>query len=285
MSEVLSAAIFATTVLVGTFVFLEIGLRVGLRHVARYGEKTHTGFGTVEGAIFGLLGLLIAFSFSGAMARFDQRRHLIVAESNAIGTAWLRLDLLPPATQPELRDLFRRYLDTHLAFYRRLPDLAAAQAERDEGVRLEGEIWKRASAAASQSEHPQTVMLVVEALNTMIDVANTETMARKIHPPEIIFIMLVILAVSSSFLAGYAMAGSKSRHWVHSISFALIVAMTVYIILDIEHPLAGFIRVESITQTLVDLRKSMSGSLRAFLKSLNEAAKANESPDRTNIRE
>jgi hypothetical protein len=258
MNEVLFAAIFAIAVLIGTFVFLEVGLRVGLRHVARYGEKTHTGFGTVEGAIFGLLGLLIAFSFSGAMTRFDQRRHLIVDESNAIGAAWLRLDLLPPATQPELRDLFRRYVDTHLAIYRKLPDVAAAEGARDEGVRLEGEIWKRATVAVSQLENPQPGMLVLAALNTMIDLANSETMARKIHPPEVIFVMLVILAVSSAFLAGYAMAGSKSRHWIHSISFALIVAMTVYVILDIEHPLTGFIRIDGITQTLVDLRKSIS---------------------------
>ena len=142
----------------------------------------------MEGAIFGLLGLLIAFTFSGAMTRFDQRRHLIVEESNAIGTVWLRLDLLPPAVQPELRELFRRYLDTRLEMYRKLPDIAAAKAKRAQGVKLESEIWSRAIAAARASDKPQAAVLVVSALNTMIDLANSETMATKLHPPPIIFI-------------------------------------------------------------------------------------------------
>ena len=140
MSPTFYAPLFATGLFVGAFAFLEIGRRFGRREIARDGEKAHTGLGAVEGALFGLLGLLIAFSFSGAMSRFDARRHLIVDEANAIGTAWLRIDLLPPAVQPELRDLFRRYLDAHLQIYRKLPDEDAARAERAECVKLEGTI-------------------------------------------------------------------------------------------------------------------------------------------------
>jgi hypothetical protein len=81
----------------------------------------------VEGSVFGLLGLLVAFTFSGASSRFDTRRHLIVEETNAIGTAYLRLDVLPSTVQPALRDSFRRYLDSRLAIYRKLPDAAAAK--------------------------------------------------------------------------------------------------------------------------------------------------------------
>lgn len=257
MNPGLYAPLFATTLLVGTLLFLEMGLRTGLRQVTRYGEKTYTGLGVVESAIFGLLGLLIAFSFSGAMARFDQRRHLIVDKSNAIGTAWLRLDLLPPAAQPEMRGLFRRYLDTHLEVYRKLPDMVAAKAQRAEGVRLEKEIWARATAVAREWDTPQSA-LVVAAMNTMIDVANSDTMATKIHPPAIIFVMLGLLVLTSSFLAGYAMAGSRSHQWIHSVCFAVIIAMTVYIILDIEYPLVGLIRIEAMIQTLVELRQSMS---------------------------
>ena len=252
------APLFAAGLLVGTLAFLEIGRRVGLRQAARDGEEARPGLGAVEGAIFGLLGLLIAFTFSGAMTRFDQRRHLIVEESNAIGTAWLRLDLLPPAVQPELRELFRRYLDTRLEMYRKLPDIAAAKAERAQGVKLESEIWSRAIAAARASDKPQAAVLVVSALNTMIDLANSETMATKLHPPPIIFVMLAILTLTSSFLAGYAMASRKSHHWIHSVSFAVIIAITVYVILDIEYPLLGFFRIDATTQTFMELRQSMS---------------------------
>ncbi len=252
------APLLAATLLVGTLALLEIGRRVGHRHVARYGEKTHTGLGAVEGAVFGLLGLLLAFTFSGAMSRFDQRRHLIVDEANAIGTAWLRLDLLPPTAQPELRDLFRRYLDAHLEMYRKLPDIAAAKAERSECIKLENDIWKRAVSAANQLDKPQPAMLAISALNQMIDLANTETVATQLHPPPIIFFMLVLLALAGSFFAGYALAGSKSHHWIHIISFTVVISLTVYVILDVEYPLVGMIRVDSVNQNLVELRRSMS---------------------------
>jgi hypothetical protein len=82
----------------------------------------------VNGAVFGLLGLLVAFTFSGAANRFDTRRQLVVEETHAIGTAYLRLDVLPATAQPALRARIREYLDSRLAAYRAMPDLAAFRA-------------------------------------------------------------------------------------------------------------------------------------------------------------
>src|SRR4029450_724060 len=89
-------------------------------------------------------GLLIAFTFSGATARFDARRQLIVEETNNIGTAYLRLDVLPADFQPPLRESFRRYLDSRIETYRKIPDLAACPAARARGNQLQREIWRQA---------------------------------------------------------------------------------------------------------------------------------------------
>ena len=252
------APLFAASLLLGTLALLEIGRRVGLRHMARHGEKAHVGVGAVEGAVFALLGLLIAFSFSGAMSRFDARRHLIVEESNALGTAWLRLDLLTPTAQPAMRELFRRYLDARLEVYRKLPDIAAAKAQYAELTKLEREIWDRAVGDAHASDQPETARLILPALNQVFDLANSELMATQLHPPLIIFLLLALLTLEASFLAGHAMAAGKSRHWIHAIAFCVVIATTVYIILDIEYPLVGLIRIDSVNQNLVDLRQSMS---------------------------
>lgn len=208
--------------------------------------------------VFALLGLLIAFSFSGAMSRFDARRHLIVDESNAIGTAWLRLDLFAPAAQSEMRELFRRYLDARLEVYRKLPDIAAAKAQYTEATKLEVQIWDRAVLEARESDRPQVAMLSLPAINQVIDLSNSEMMATQMHPPLIVFFLLALLTLGASFLAGHAMAAGKLRHWIHAIAFCLAMATTVYVILDIEYPLLGFIRIDSVNQNLVELRQSMS---------------------------
>ena len=112
----------ALSLFVGMVVLLEVGRRIGIRRRQRDAEGAREGVGAVEGAIFALLGLLIAFTFSGAAARFDQRRHLIVEETNAIGTAYLRVDLVAPDLQSALRESFRRYLEARLDVYRKIPD-------------------------------------------------------------------------------------------------------------------------------------------------------------------
>jgi hypothetical protein len=256
MNRTLTSILFAAGLFVGMIVLLELGWRLGQRRLGRDEEGARAGLGAVEGAVFALMGLLIAFTFSGAAARFDSRRQLIVEEANAIGTAWLRLDLLPTAAQPGLRDLFRRYLDTRLAVYQKLPDLGAARAELGKANALQGEIWTRTVAASQPAATPMMAQ-VFPALNQMFDIATTRTMAAQMHPPAIIFAMLGVLALICSLLAGYAMGGGKSRSWIHVIVFSLIMATTVYVILDLEFPRFGFIRVDAIDRVLYELRESM----------------------------
>jgi hypothetical protein len=256
MNQFFLACLFAAGLFVGMLILIELGRRLGRHRQRRDDEAARAGLAAVEGAVFALLGLLIAFTFSSAASRFDIRRDLIVQEANAIGTAWLRLDLLPADAQPELRDLFRRYLDLRLAIYAKLPDLAAAYADLAKANALQGEIWNRAVAACQESPNPMKAQLI-PALNEMFDLATTRTMAAKAHLPNLIFAMLGILALMSALLAGYGMAGGKTRSRIHIIGFALVMATTVYVILDLEFPRFGFLRVDSFDQVLVELRQSM----------------------------
>ena len=107
----------------GMMLLHELGRRLGVRRRAKDPEGSRLGLGPVESATFGLLGLLIAFTFSGAASRFDVRRNLVTEEANLIEQAWLRVDLLPEAEQPKMRGHFRDYLDSRLAVYDKLPDL------------------------------------------------------------------------------------------------------------------------------------------------------------------
>lgn len=255
-------ALFASLITLGLFLgmllLLETGRRIGVRRRAQDPDGAEAGTGVIDGAIFALLGLLIAFTFAGAASRFDHRRDLIVEETNAIGTAYLRLDLLPASAQPSLRDLFRRYVDARLEVYRRLPDMRAVQEELNRANQLQGEIWSQAVAAGRmEGAPPAATMLLLPALNEMIDITTTRTMATKIHPPAVIFVMLFGVALASALLAGYGMAGGKSRNWLHMLGFAAVLAMAVYVILDLEFPRLGLIQVDAFDQALVELRESM----------------------------
>jgi hypothetical protein len=248
--------LFAGGLFASMLVMLEVGRRIGIRRFARDREGARAGIGAVEGALYALLGLLIAFTFSSAASRFDTRRALVVEEANDIGTAWLRLDLLPPDAQPALRDLFRRYVDSRLETYRRMPDVAAAEAELAKTVAMQGDIWNRATAAIGPSPGPAGALLL-DSLNTMFDIVTTRTMAARMHLPAIIFGMLAVLALLASLFAGYAMGEGKSRSLLHVLGFAAVMAMTVYVILDLEYPRIGLIRLDEYDRALVDVRQGM----------------------------
>lgn len=234
---------------------VELGRRLGIRRLKLDPESIRAGAGPVEAAAFGLYGLLIAFTFSGAAGRFDERRHLVVEEANAIGTAYLRLDLLLPEARADLQGRFRDYVDSRLAIYQHLPDLAAARAELERSNAIQAELWSQ-TVKACQGSQPAT-MLLLPALNAMIDITTTRTSATLIHPHPVITCMLFVFSLGCALLVGYSMASAKVFNWLHTLAFVLITSATVYVIFDLEYPRIGLIRVSAFDQVLVDLRASM----------------------------
>jgi hypothetical protein len=249
----LLAALFIVGLLVAG---IELGRRIRLR---RREEKFSSGLGVIDGAVFGLMALLLSFSFSGAVSRFDARRELIVQETNAIGTAWLRVDLLPEAAQPKIRDDFRAYLDARLAFYKNLGvDRTKALNELTLSEKLQTKIWRESVVAAKQTSSTAVLTLVVGSLNEMIDITTTRFVALQTHPPLPMYVTLVLLALASSLIAGFGMGDTGKRPWLHTLVFAAALALTVYTIIDFEFPRVGIIRVDRYDQALVNQRNSMN---------------------------
>jgi hypothetical protein len=257
MSATSYAALFSSILFVGMLVLIEVGRGIGRRRLRQDSEGARAGLGAVEGSVFGLLGLLIAFTFSGAASRFDSRRELVTAEANDIGTAWLRLDLLPPDSQPVLRQKFREYLDARLAAYKLIPDLRAADVQLRRADALQAEIWKLSVKAGQQSGSVAALTLVLPALNQMFDITTSRFAATRTHPPLVVFALLGVLVLTSALLAGYGMAAAKSRSWTHTLGFAFIMAGTTYLILDLEFPRIGLIRVDQADELLQEVRRKM----------------------------
>ena len=255
MNPAMLAALISLTLFLGMLACLEAGRRLGLRRMAADPEGVKSG--PVDSAVFALLGLLIAFTYSSASTRYEERRQLILQEANNIGTAYLRLDLVQPAARAELQQLFRDYLDSRLLTYQLLHDLDGARAEYGRSVELQGRIWTRALEAAREIPSPAPLQLLVPSLNEMFDVANSRRAAILMHQPPIIFGMLIAVALCGAVLAGHSLSTGRARSWIHIAAFGAVTAVTLYVILDLEFPRYGLIRVDELDVLLRDVRAGM----------------------------
>jgi hypothetical protein len=250
--------LYAVLLLIGMLLMLESGRRLGVRRRPKESEGERGGLGTVEGAVFALFGLMVAFTFSGAASRFNEKRMLTAEEVNSIETAYLRLHLLSHQAQPALQELFRRYVDSRLETYRRLPNMVAAEMEMANSKKIQEEVWTEAVAAVRLPDsHPSAGLLLLPALNNMIDISTTRTMALQLHPPRIIYVLLFGLGLICSLLAGFRMSSGQHRSWLHILGFTVLTVIIVYVMLDVEYPRSGLIRLESADQLLVNLREHM----------------------------
>lgn len=243
---------------IGIIIFSEAGRRLKISRLARDPKDMPRGVGLAEGAVFGLLGLVIAFTFTGAVSRFQDRRGLITDEANAIGTAYLRLDLLPLDAQPEMRELFRQYLDLRLSTYLTAQQEAAELAKLAETEVVQEEIWTKAiTGSLAPGAHPDAGKLLLPALNEMFDIRTIRVMITQNHPPQIVFILLGGLSLIGAFLVGYGISNNKDHAWLHTAVMAFVLALAFYAIIDLEYPRLGFIRVDAYDQVLIDLRENM----------------------------
>jgi hypothetical protein len=258
MEPPISPLLFAVLLFVGMLTLLETGRRLGIRRRPRESEGERGSLGTIEGAVFALFGLVMAFAFSGASARFNEKRMLIAEEVNTIETAYLRVQLVPESARPEIRDLFRRYVDSRLETYRLLPNMQAAEVEMAKSKKFQEEIWQNAVVATRMPDsHPDAGKLLLPAINNMIDITTTRTMALQLHPPRIVYALLFGLGLICSLLAGYRMAIGQNRSWLHIFGFTVITVIVAYVVLDVEYPRAGLIRLETSDQLLIHMRENM----------------------------
>jgi len=242
---------------------IQIGCHVGRRDRSDEGSG-RSGAAAIEASVFALLGLLVAFTFSGAAQRMVERRNLLVQEVNAIGTAWLRIDMLNATDQPPLREQFRRYVDERINYYRHVADLDQRDAIADNVGAIQKEIWTSSMQAANRST-PPFAAAYASAVNDMFDVSTAQTVAQKVHPPLVTYLFLAFLALVCGYFVGLNLAKGERGSLVHQALYALVMTAALYIIIDFEFPRIGVIRIDQSDALLLAQRSAMSG-----LPGLNE---------------
>lgn len=238
------------------FVAIQIGRRIGIGQDPSEKEPSRPGSAAIEASVFALLGLLLAFTFSGAAQRMAERRTLLVQEANAIGTAWLRIDMVSGEDQLMLRDQFRRYVDERINYERNI----ANRGRRDEIVVKTGliqqEIWATSMQAAKRSIPPFAVSYV-GAVNDMLDASTTLMAAQKVHPPLVTYLFLGFLALVCGCFVGINLGQGKRGSIFHQMIYAIVMTVALYIIIDFEFPRVGIIRIDQSDALLISQREAM----------------------------
>ena len=257
--HLLASGLLPWVLLFGMLLTGEIGWRIGRYcSVSRKVSRAVAG-DTFVAAIFGFLALLIAFTFSGASDRYDQRRELIVKEVLTIYTTNMSVDLLNKEDQPRVRELLKSYLDHPITLYRNVGDTAALEAKFEAQSALAIQLWQAAATAVKETGDLQKLVAaqILPAISNMVDAIDSQRLAMKFHPPPIIWQSLLVLALIGSLLSGYNMGIEQKRDWLLSLVFFVLMAGAVYVILNLEFPRVGSINLDDFEQELIALRRSM----------------------------
>lgn len=250
--------LFAGAIFLGVLACLQAGWVHGRKRMARHEGKSDEGLGAIDASIFGLMGLLAAFTFTGAAGRFHDRTQLITDQVNAIGTAYLRLDLLDDHAADQMKAMFRDYVDSLLDLYKTAQTQEELERRRAGILLMESSIWEHAVMQVKADRSQPLAQVLLPSLNEMFDIGSARVLAMRLHPPGVIFGMLGVIICVCALFAGFSMAKSPHRSFLHMVGFALITALAVYIILDLEYPRRGFVRVDKYDRALVELRASMN---------------------------
>lgn len=242
---------------IGMLLTIEFGRRWGIRQIAARGTAARTGVGVVDSAVYSLFALLLGFSFSGAAGRFEHRREMIADVANNAGTAWQRIDMLPIAQQAAVRVELRRYVDVLIAWYAEAPSVARMMHFPDDLTKTQNSLWSASVAACLAPDGEKARMLLLPGLNDMYSSVEKELMARRMHPPALIWAMLGITALAGGLFAGYGLASGTKRNWIYVIGISASVAVSIYVIMELEYPRLGLARVNDIDQALVEVRATM----------------------------
>jgi hypothetical protein len=213
-------------------------------------EEEREDFGIIQAAILTLLGLLIGFTFSMAISRYDQRKNYEAAEANAIGTEYLRADLLPAADAARVRDLLRNYLDQRILFYtmRDERQLEQINASTDQ---LQTALWSTVQARAVGSPTP-LVALAVSGMNDVLNSQGYTQAAWRNRIPVAAWGLMAAIAIGCNLLIGYSM---RRMGRVFFLILPLAVSISFFLIADIDSPRRGLIHVKP--QNLVSLSQSL----------------------------
>ena len=206
------------------------------------GSEQASDKGMLVSAVLGLLALLIAFTFSLSLSRYDQRRAIVVEEANAIGTAEMRVRLLPSPHDAGLSRMLQDYARTRLAYGEspaaEKPALAAASSSQRSAIQA------AALAALAPEARTPLAVLVAPSINSVLDIGAAREALNAARIPGTILVILLAYNLLTALMLGFALTGKRARHRPATIILFASLTLTLAMILDLDRPQRGTIRID-----------------------------------------
>lgn len=239
-----SSVAIAVTLFVAIIMFNEVGFRVGRFVQSRTDSEVKTLTGSIQASILGLLALLLGFTFSMSMQRYDNRNMALIDEVNTIGTAILRVQLLPDDFKAEAEKLFQEYVGLRVEIGQLdLTKIEERNIYNAKIANLQNKLWSLAISITEVDPRPVTTGAFVKSLNDVIDSQGKRNALLQMHVPEVVLILLFIVFISSGGIMGYSAGLSGKRMIAPIVLVSLLITLIVFIIIDLDRPKRGLIQV------------------------------------------
>jgi hypothetical protein len=248
--------VIAGVLFVSMAIVVELGFRIGLRRQQAESADSKSHINAIQSSMLGVLALLLGFTFSQALQRFDQRSEAVVEEANAIGTALLRAQFLPEAVRADVVSTLRDYLDARVD----ASAIPVVEPERRSAMvahatALQDRLWDQARRAVDVDPHPVKTGLYVQALNDVIDAFGKRDAALRRHVPELVLMLLYVTFLMAGSIVGLGCGVAGHRPSAVSYIMISLIVVLVFTILDLDRPRRGLIKVDQ--KSLIDLQLSM----------------------------
>jgi hypothetical protein len=225
------------------------GYTFGKSNFKEKGDKQLRLITTIQTGMLSLLGVMLAFSFSLASARFEKRRELIIQESMNIGTSYFRAGLLPDTLKKDLRDLLKDYLNVRINFYKEGNSESDMNNIHRTGRHIQVKIWHK--TAVIGKKHPNlNTNITILALNEMIAISGNISSSFKNHVPRFIIILLIFVSTCTIFTLGYCHGFSLEKNIFFVFILNAVICSILLLIIDMDRPTSGFLKadVHSLTE-------------------------------------
>ncbi len=239
------------------FAAAEVGYRLSKRGDPSTRKLKKEHMSAVQTAVAALLGLLLAFTVSMSVGRFENRKAAVVDEANAIGTGYLRTQLLPEPYHTQAADAFKRYTDVRLAQSATWEATLNTELKAEQTA-LQQQLWSYGVTVSEQDPRAVTTGLYVSSINEAIDSAGRRDAGLRNHIPESVLYAIFVIAVLSLGLLGYTSGVSGTRSLTAGLVMSLVIVAVIFIIMDFDRPSRGTITVSP--QAIVDARAAMDAA-------------------------